>query len=131
MQLLNQRMQLPKKQKYQAKSDINPINFESNVRNNIKNPLESKSDIVKDVAYVDESKAQGPIQAKLKEIAAPDLGPSSNKRSFTVSNGPTIKDVESHSDDRSAVVRAVVSVAGGSNNRSNLRRGTVTDIINE
>ena len=37
----------PKKQKYQAKSDINPINFESNVRNNIKNPLESKSDIVK------------------------------------------------------------------------------------
>jgi hypothetical protein len=33
-----------------------------------------------DVAYVDESKAQGPIQAKLKEIAAPDLGPSSNRR---------------------------------------------------
>jgi hypothetical protein len=102
--------------------------------NNIKSALESKSDIVKDVEYVDESKAQGPIQAKLKEIAAPDLGPSPNRRSFTVSSGPQISggitDVKSSSDDRSAVVRAVVSVAGN-NSRSNLRRGTVTDITNE
>jgi len=95
------------------------------VQNNIKNALESKSDIVKDVEYVKESNAVGPIQAKLKEIAAPDLGPSSNRRSFTVT--------ADEQSDRSAVVRAVVSVAGNNNNdnRSSFKRGTVTDISNE
>ena len=71
---------------------------------------------------------------KLVDIQAPDLSLSRDKpltRSITLhaSQGVASSRVDTNNDDRSAVVRAVVSVSDSDGNL--VRRGTVTDITNE
>ena len=65
---------------------------------------------------------------KLVDIQAPDLSLSRDKpltRSITVHSSQGV----ANNDDRSAVVRAVVSVSDSDGNL--VRRGTVTDITNQ
>jgi hypothetical protein len=80
-------------------------------------------------------------RAKLEEIQAPDLSPASSnirevvvksKQSFAsapVAQARIDTNNSFENKDRSAVVRAVVSVADSAGNL--VRRGTVTDITNE
>ena len=71
-------------------------------------------------------------RAKLEEIQAPDLSPSGSKINQVFSSVPVAQariDTEDRDKDRSAVVRAVVSVSDTKGNL--IRRGTVTDITHE
>ena len=86
-----------------------------------------------------ESLVLPPSKTKLVDIQAPDLSYASTKldnnysRSITLSTSQSFAGPEpslrKHNNDRSAVVRAVVSVADSDGNL--IRRGTVTDITNE
>lgn len=70
-------------------------------------------------------------RAKLEEIQAPDLSPSGSKIN-QVYSAPVSQariDTDDRDKDRSAVVRAVVSVSDTKGNL--IRRGTVTDITHE
>lgn len=70
-------------------------------------------------------------RAKLEEIQAPDLSPSGSKIN-QVYSAPVAQariDTDDRDKDRSAVVRAVVSVSDTKGNL--IRRGTVTDITHE
>jgi hypothetical protein len=70
-------------------------------------------------------------RAKLEEIQAPDLSPSGSKIN-QVYSAPVAQariDTDDRDKDRSAVVRAVVSVADTKGNL--IRRGTVTDITHK
>lgn len=70
-------------------------------------------------------------RAKLEEIQAPDLSPSGSKIN-QVYSAPVAQariDTDDRDKDRSAVVRAVVSVSDQKGNL--IRRGTVTDITHE
>jgi len=70
-------------------------------------------------------------RAKLEEIQAPDLSPSSSNIN-QVYSAPVAQariDTDDRDKDRSAVVRAVVSVSDQKGNL--IRRGTVTDITHE
>ena len=80
------------------------------------------------------SSIRGPT--KLVDIKAPDLSLSGNKpltRSITLSASQGVAsarvDPGTNNNDRSAVVRAVVSVSDSDGNL--VRRGTVTDITNQ
>jgi len=71
-------------------------------------------------------------RAKLEEIQAPDLSPSGSKINQVYSSVPVAQariDTDDRDKDRSAVVRAVVSVSDTKGNL--IRRGTVTDITHE
>ena len=79
-----------------------------------------------------------PSRTKLIDIDAPDLslklGNNQLSRSITLSTSQRFQDnsqqnFRKNPNDRSAVVRAVVSVADSDGNL--VRRGTVTDITNE
>jgi len=70
-------------------------------------------------------------RAKLEEIQAPDLSPAGSKIN-QVYSAPVAQariDTDDRDKDRSAVVRAVVSVSDQKGNL--IRRGTVTDITHE
>jgi hypothetical protein len=70
-------------------------------------------------------------RAKLEEIQAPDLSPSGSNIN-PVYSAPVAQariDTDDRDKDRSAVVRAVVSVSDTKGNL--IRRGTVTDITHE
>lgn len=70
-------------------------------------------------------------RAKLEEIQAPDLSPSGSNIN-QVYSAPVAQariDTDDRDKDRSAVVRAVVSVSDTKGNL--IRRGTVTDITHE
>ena len=68
-------------------------------------------------------------RAKLEEIQAPDLSPAGSKKVYSAPVAQARIDTEDRDKDRSAVVRAVVSVSDQSGKL--LRRGSVTDITHE
>jgi len=70
-------------------------------------------------------------RAKLEEIQAPDLSPAGSKinQVYAAPVAQARIDTDDRDKDRSAVVRAVVSVSD--TNGKLIRRGTVTDITHE
>jgi len=88
-----------------------------------------KSDVGLNNIFTGAAPPSSEPRAKLEEIQAPDLSPAGSKKVYSAPVAQARIDTEDRDKDRSAVVRAVVSVSDQSGKL--LRRGSVTDITHE